>query len=163
MNPCLGDQRKKKKIPTTLNCCYCRIKQKTTKPQSKQEAKSATTIAHQKSPQLHKLLKQFIHKTKQQIHPQFTNKVTNFSPNLLASLKFFGRTELRGQFLLRRGKGRRRRRRRRSGLYKKEMCKPPLEIVHKPNFSFLFLTKYENLNKPNTAFTLLCVPINSPT
>ncbi len=38
----------------------------------------------------------------------------------------------------------------------------PLEIVHNSNFPFLFffLTKYENLNKPNTAFTLLGVPIN---
>jgi hypothetical protein len=96
--------KKKKKIPTTLNCCNCRIKQKTTKPQSKQEGKICNHNCTPKiTPQLHKLLKQFIHKTKQnktkqKNHPQFTNKVTNFSPNLLASLKFFGRTELRGQF-----------------------------------------------------------------
>jgi hypothetical protein len=47
--------------------------------------------------QLHKLLKQFIHKTKK-IHPQFTNKVTNFSPNLLASLKFFAGQNLEDNF-----------------------------------------------------------------
>jgi hypothetical protein len=81
---CLGGQREKK-IPTTLNRCYCRIKQKKT------TTTTTTTTKQNLQPQLHTKnhpTSQTIHPQNKKVHPQFTNKVTNFSPNLLASLNF---------------------------------------------------------------------------
>jgi hypothetical protein len=82
MNPALGAKEKQRYPPPSTAAIAASNRRK-----QQQQQQSSKICNHNCRPKITQLHKQFIHQTKKFTHNSPT-KVTNFSPNLLASLKF---------------------------------------------------------------------------